>query len=82
MDKGHIETDKELQKMERRIFEIYARAQGETEKSWREYMDQGRKEIQPLLDQIAAENDEKKKKRLLITKFIILALIQEQCLLS
>ena len=65
MDKGHIETDKELQKMERRIFEIYARAQGETEKSWREYMEQGRKEIQPLLDQIAAETDEVKKKKLL-----------------
>ena len=65
MDKGHIETDKELQKMERRIFEIYARARGETEKSWREYMEQGRKEIQPLLDQIAAEKDEVKKKKLL-----------------
>lgn len=49
-DKAHIATDKELIKMEKHLYEIYERANSEIGETWKSYLEDVAKEIQPLQD--------------------------------
>lgn len=47
-DNAHIETDKKLEEMERRLSAIYSRASKETGKAWKEYLKKSGEEIADL----------------------------------
>ena len=49
-DTAHSATDKELEKMERHLSAIYARAETEIGATWKNYLEEVAKELQPLQD--------------------------------
>lgn len=74
MDKAHRATDKILDSIERRLFQIYRRANGEISLAWGEYMEKAEKEtakLQAEYDEAVKSGDKKaikKKKRALEAK--------------